>query len=744
MGKVRDVLRMFVPSVTAFFLGGAVMALGLVVSRLVTAVLGTSLYTWTSIVGILLAGLSIGGFLGGRIADRYHARRALAVLFGLSSAACVAVIVLHNLLASHGAWLWRLSWPGHVFLHVSMVLFVPSLLLGAVAPALAKVTLNQGPDLGRAAGVLCAAGAAGGIAGMLLTGFHLIPSYGSIAIVWMLGAALLGMALLYWTSCWALYLWAMIFAALVTMGMAPAEWAREGGVSALLREVSDPNVVYEDDTAYTHVTVRRISDRPDRRLVRQDAMRPSEIVIGEVSRLGDFHREVCAGLTRGLAEGRNHMSMMVIGAGDYAFPRYLKASWPDSLVRVIEVDPGITEAARQAGGLDEETAIETIHMDARHYVGQRRAGRGASESQPQHDFVFADMVRDCPIRFQLVTREFNESIAGLLADDGVYMLDLNDLRGGSQFLGAVVGTLEQTFSHVDVIAERVEPSSARSSFVVVASRRAFDTRRVLEDYDERLKLQLLDATEIARLKEQSDDFVLTDDYAPVENLLASAVQQGAAERLARRCFRQAEQLRVQQQYEQSAMRYEQAAQLDASLAIEAWNWAGAVRLKQGDLHGAVEAFRNVTEREDDAGLQAMTIASAHMNLTAALARMGRKAEAQTHLTQAAKWFRIDLARHPKSAVSWDRLGDTLDLAGDLKGASEAFDRAIALEPKNVAYYSKLTEILAEQHRYDEAIAVAKRHIALLKELGRRDVALQIGDYVEQLEYERVKQRHPAD
>lgn len=740
MGKVRDVLRIFVPSVTAFFLGGIVMALGLVISRLVATALGTSIYTWTSIVGILLAGLSVGGFLGGRIADRYHARRLLAVLFGLSSAACVAVITLHNLLASHGAWLWRLNWPGHVFLHVGAMLFLPSVLLGAVAPALAKLALRQGADLGRAVGILCAAGAAGSAAGMLLTGFWLIPSYGTIAIIWMLGAALLGMALVYWTSCWALYLWAMIFAALMTMGMAPAQWAREGGIGSFLREANDPNAIHEDDTPYRHVAVRRMSDRPDRRSFRADAARPTDIVIGEVTRLDGFHLNVFVGLTHGLAEGKRAGSMLVVGGASYAFPRYLRTSWPGSLVRVIEVDLGVTEAARQAGGLDEQMGIETVNMDVRHYLAQRRAGRHANGSQPRYDFVFAGTNPDEAVPFQSVTREFNEALAGLLTDDGVYMLRLIDTSEGTGFLGAVIATLEQTFSHVDVITERVERQVSRSPFVIVASQRPFDAKRFLKGYDERLEFRVLDAAEMTGLKEQSDFLVLTDDYAPVETLSAKAVRQGATERFARRRLRQAEWLRAQRHCGQSARRYQQAAELDPSVAIDAWHSVGVMRLTQGDLRGAAEAFQKAVEQDAAAESHRMTMASAQMNLGAVLMQAGHKAEARKHLTEAAKWLRIDLARHPNSVVSWDRLGDVLNVTGDLNGAAEALDRAMTLEPKNVTYYEKLAEVLEKQHRYGEAIVVAKKHIALLKELGRRDLAVQMGPYVDYLEYQKVKQR----
>ena len=107
-GKSKEFLRMVVPSATGFFSGACLVVLELVASRLVAGALGSSLYTWTSIVGVALTGISVGSYLGGRMADRRDARRALAVLFGLSSAACVGIVVANNLIGSW-MWLWRLS-----------------------------------------------------------------------------------------------------------------------------------------------------------------------------------------------------------------------------------------------------------------------------------------------------------------------------------------------------------------------------------------------------------------------------------------------------------------------------------------------------------------------------------------------------------------------------------------------------------------------------------------------------------
>ncbi|UCD50255.1 MAG: fused MFS/spermidine synthase [Phycisphaerales bacterium] len=740
MSTLKGMVRMLVPSVTVFFASGCLMILELVAARLVARALGSSLYTWTAILGVVFAGVGGGNYIGGRLADRFHVRRVLAVLFGLSSAACVGIVILNNVVGRWG-WLWSLDWPVHVFAHVALVFLLPSVLLGMIGPAVAKLALDQGLGPGRTMGTIYAWGAAGGLAGTFLAGFFLFAHYGSIAVVWSIGAAMLAMALFYWISCWALHLWALVFGALATMGMAPADWAQVAGVSAGLREMPDPNaVLYKDETSFGRVQVTRVSQRPDRRAFSQDQPWHSELIIGDVTNLQQFHTKVYAGLTEGLSGPEQALTAMVVGARGYAFPQYLQATWPAAEVEVVEVDPGVTRAALAAFGLPEDTAIRTVNADARNHVDRLLRRMQGGESTQPHDFIYQDAISGHAVPFELVTKEFNDKIAELLTDDGVYLANLVDTYESGKFLGAVIGTLEQTFPYVRVIANRVRPPSLQETFVVVAARRPFYPHSILSRHNKYLPLRVLDVSEMTHLKEQADRLVLTDDYAPVESLLAPVVRQGATERRARRCFRQAEALQRQGHQGPSTTRYREAMALNPSLTIGACNAIAFMSVEAGDLEAGAEALQEAIDYQTDRELEQTAIASIHMNLGLLLRRMGRDDEGRDHLAEAVKWFRIDLDQHPNSVVGWAWLGDTLTILKDAEGATEAFERAVALEPENVSHYEKLVELLKAQQRYDEAIAVLRQQIAMLKERGERDAALELSQYVEILEYERVKRQ----
>ena len=740
MSTLRGMLRMLVPSVTVFFSGGCIMVLELVATRLVAQDLGSSLYTWTSILGVALVGLSIGGYVGGRLAERFDARRTLAVLFGLSSAACVGVVVLNHAVG-HSLWLWQMDWPVHVFAHVSLVFLAPALLLGTTGPVVAGMALDRESGVGRTVGALCAWAAAGAIVAVFLTGFFLIPRYGTIAIIWLIGAALLAMGLAYWISCLALYLWTLVFAALVTMGMAPADWARNAGVSAGLRESHDPNLVlYEDETAYHRLQVRRLSQRPDRRVLWQDHLERGVIVMEDATHLQGFHTKVFAGLTQGLAADGAPQAVMVIGGGGYALPQHLQVAWPGAEIEVVAIDPGVTRAATEALGLDPNTTIASVHRDAREYIIQFIRGTPGETPERRYDFIYADAADDAGGGFHLVTKECNDEIAQLLADDGAYMIAVTDVYESGRFLGAVIGTLEATFSRVYVIGDPTQLPSQRGTFVVVAAARAFDPEELLGQYNEHLPFRILNASEIEQLKTQADHRLLTDDYAPVETLLAPVVRQGATERLARRYFWQARVLGRQGGHQASAAQYRRAVALDPLLSVPAWTAIARMHVERGDFEGAVEAFQAAIDFQIDRGLERTAIAPVHMQLGILLRRMGRSDEERRHLEQAVRWFRADLQQNPNSAVNWIWLAETLSLLGRFDEASEAFERAVTLAPEEVTSYEKWAKVLELQQRYNEAVDVLRRQLALLKQQGRREEALQVGQYIEILEYRNVKRK----
>ena len=260
-----------VPSLTVFISSFCIMVLELVAARLVARYLGSSLYTWTAVIGVVLGGITLGNYLGGRIADHYPARKALAVLFAISSVSCVVIIVLNNFVGDW-KWLWLFSFPLRVFIHVSLVFLLPSTLLGTISPVVAKMALDQGLATGRTVGSIYAWGAAGSIAGTFAAGYYFIATLGSVAVVWVVAVVLLVIAILYWFRLWVLHVCLLLLVCGITTGMGPWPWAAKAGAAIALRKPHDPKVIYEDESQYCYIAVNRISTTPDIRDFVQDKL----------------------------------------------------------------------------------------------------------------------------------------------------------------------------------------------------------------------------------------------------------------------------------------------------------------------------------------------------------------------------------------------------------------------------------------------------------------------------------------
>jgi len=657
MNKYKNFSLILIPSATVFFSSGCIMVLELVAGRLIARHLGSSLYTWTSVIGVVLAGISIGNYLGGRIADRFPARKALSLLFGISSAACVGTVILNNIV---GEWmfLWYLRWPLQVFSHVCLVFLIPSIFLGTISPVVAKMALDQGLPTGRTVGDIYAWGAAGSIAGTFLAGFYLIALMGTIAIIWTVGTALLLLAILFWARLKALYLWAAIFVTLMIMGMAPAKWAESTGSLLALRKVSLPDILYEDETQYNYIAVYQLSSKPDKRKFVQDKLTHSVIIMNDIRNLEYNYELIYAAITHQLSQDKDKLSVLGIGGGGYVFPRYIEDVWPGSRVDVAEIDPGVTKAAMQAFGLENNTSINVFTMDARNYVDELVKKEHTGEQIHKYDFIYGDAFNHYSVPYQLVTQEFNEKIAQILKDDGVYMVNVIDIYNSGLFLGAVVNTLQQTFPNVYLLSE-VMPRNMHNTFVVVAAKQRLNLEGLINQCRKDIDIWHLNDTEINTLKQKAQGIILTDDYVPVENLLAPVTHQMTVDYIVQKCREMAEKLKRQGKFDESITAYKAMTKFRPTESISAYSEIAKILEKQGKLNEAVEVIGQAVKYNEQAETK-FNIAEVHLNLALLLKKLGESKQSKQHFLKAIEEFQKNLAKNPNSFDANNGLGIALD------------------------------------------------------------------------------------
>jgi len=514
----------YLPHALIFFSSACIMVVELVGGRLVARHLGSSLYTWTSIIGVVLAGMSIGNMVGGRLADRYRPRAMLGWLFILASAACLLSLYLNSIFSGDSP-LSGMHWPGRVFLTMAIVFLVPALILGTISPVTAKMALEGSQKMGRTIGSVYAWGAVGSIVGTFATGFWLVAALGAQGVVLSIALGLALVGLLLGPRRWVHSLWIVSVLAAVVLVCLPSARAVELAVSLGLREdAADTHFATDSNYQFVKVYGKSVPDATapggerKLRVLALDYLIHGYIDPKDPTYLHYEYERVYRAISLEMLGRRKQISAFFIGGGSYTFPRWVLARWPGSAVEVAEIDPLVLEANHAALGLARDTPIRTHLLDARNAVDDLPPDR-------RFDLIYGDAYSDLSVPQHLVTYEFTRKLAQHLDPRGGYMINIIDKYSTGLFLCAVVNTMRRVFPHVLVFASgRYGVTGGRDTFVVVGTRVAVDTSRWEPGHTSGRPGSALSKAAMESLEQRCGGRILTDDDAPVENLLLPVVR----------------------------------------------------------------------------------------------------------------------------------------------------------------------------------------------------------------------------
>jgi spermidine synthase len=166
------------PILLLFASGAAALIYQVLWIKQLALVIGVDVRAVTTGVSAFFAGLALGGWLFGRIADR--SRRPLLLYAWLEAGALVLALAATFALARAAAPFAALEKHAGVFAWALPFVLVglPAVLMGGTLPVLMRALKPRSGDVGGAGGRLYAANTAGAIAGTLAPTFVLIPSLG--------------------------------------------------------------------------------------------------------------------------------------------------------------------------------------------------------------------------------------------------------------------------------------------------------------------------------------------------------------------------------------------------------------------------------------------------------------------------------------------------------------------------------------------------------------------------------------
>ncbi|MEV0157615.1 fused MFS/spermidine synthase [Micromonospora sp. NPDC050686] len=485
-----------------FLSSGAVLVLETVSLRLVGPYVGVTLQVTSSVIGIALAAIAYGAWTGGWLADRRDPRTLLApalVLAGIATAVTLPIVRYAGEVLRGGA-------ASAILLLTALAVFVPAALLAAVTPLVVKLQLADLRRTGQVVGRLSGIGTLGGITATLVTGFVLVAALPSTVIVIAL-AVLLGVTGLALGA----YLRRQGRAGLPGPTRAKATLAVLGLVGAGLSAIA-PNPC-DTETAYHCARVDTDPDRPTGRFLLLNSAQHSYVDLADPTHLEYAYTQWFGAVADEAAPKGRPLDALHLGGGGFTMPRYLTATRPGTDNLVFEIDGALVDLDRRELGVRTGAGLRAVVGDARVLLGE--------EATDSRDLIVGDAFGHLVVPWHLATREMAAEIRRVLRPGGVYQQNVIDYPPG-RFIRSELATVAAEFRHVALIAPPAAINGQHgSNFVIVAS----DAPLPLAALDRRVggltePAVLLDG---AALDEWvGDALVLTDDFAPVDQLLATA------------------------------------------------------------------------------------------------------------------------------------------------------------------------------------------------------------------------------
>jgi spermidine synthase len=526
-------------NVVVFIASFCTLVIELVAGRIMAPYVGVSLYTWTSIIGVVLAGISIGAYLGGLIADRYPRSSTLGWLLFLSGLGAFAISPLTNLVGEAN---FQTSLMVRILLITTIIFFVPSCLLGMISPVVVKLTLNNLDKAGNVVGKIYAFSTLGSILGTFATGFYLISWMGTRNILFTMGVILLVCAPIFggfFARKKSTILFLIFLSLLVLLPVAgfyvyatarPAEVAPIANPLQALKvlygyafnfPIDDETYLYKESDYYT-LKLKKKEKRDGGPL---EALVLDHLIHSYTDLTNPFYIEyeyiqIYEEVVRWQAAKRDPFRALFLGGGGYTFPRFIEAYYPDAEVDVVEIDPEVTRIAYEYLGIPDDSIIQSFNEDARWFVMNRKeSGR--------YDFMFGDAFNDLSIPYHLTTKEFATELKRLLKPDGILMANVIDSYKAGLFMPSYIRTLEEVFGKGNVHLLTLTPDYDRigiSTNVIVASPRKLDlddfVRTIQGQEGIEMTAHVMPQDQLQKYLSERYSVILTDDYVPVDNLIA--------------------------------------------------------------------------------------------------------------------------------------------------------------------------------------------------------------------------------
>ena len=485
-------MKKYKMKITVFLCGALGMVLELVAARILSPYVGSTNLIWTTIIGIMLTSMSIGYWLGGKIADKKPDMNLLS-LFILCGAFFTSLIpIAETLLVKPLSEVFDQL----IFVAIvcsTLVFGVPSFILAMVSPFAVKLEDKTHEDIGKTSGRISSLSTIGSIVGTFVAGFLLIPNLGVRILILIITLVLFILSFVIFDKKDIKYCVCMFVCLISLIGL--------NYYGKIMFEKDNPDIIEDVDSQYSRIWIKNLS-------VGDINYKTMQVDTGLESYINQETNEMGADYLYyyDLFDyyNKDAKSTLMIGGAAYTYPTYYLNKYEDKTIDVVEIDEKMTELAKSEFGLNvENPRLKIYHQDGRSFL---------NTTKNKYDTILIDAFKGLNVPFELTTYEALQRAKEALNDNGMVITNIiSTLEGnGDDFIKYEYATYKEVFPEVKVFRVRNVGENERQNLILVGFKNGENiNEEKYEEYERLLSMEVIDFS--------SNREVVTDHYSPIGN-----------------------------------------------------------------------------------------------------------------------------------------------------------------------------------------------------------------------------------
>lgn len=453
-----------------FSTGAVTLGMELSAARLLEPAFGNNQIVWAVLIGLILLYLAVGGWLGGRLADRYPH---LPYLVGVATVAAISIALIPFFssavlrMAATGIEDFEVALLAGSLIAVLLLFSVPGILLGTVSPWAVRLAVADVETTGQVAGRLYAIATAGSILGTFLPVLLLIPAFGTRWTFFILALALAAILTLITITTRARWIPLVGLALIVLLALV-------GGAGKDVRSSWDSGatgeLIYEDESRYNYISVRKwgsehhlkLNDGVGIHSVYHPDMLLSQGIWDYFLLAPFFQHEANTSETihpQSISpQNIRPQNALLIGLAAGTVSELITDIYGPIPITGVELDPQIIAVGRQYFAMNQPN-LTAVAADGRHWLAQQPA-------DAKWEMVAIDAYRPPYIPFHLTTVEFFALVRDHMHENGVLAINVGRTDRNFALVDSLVATLGVVFPSVHIIDEPGPENTLANSLVV--------------------------------------------------------------------------------------------------------------------------------------------------------------------------------------------------------------------------------------------------------------------------------------